>query len=322
MKESDRLFVGREKEITEFRNLLNNPQSDSGIFFISGAGGIGKTWLIKRCLEIANEAQYKESVQVIINPVDINTTRTHHLEGLLEEIKSYLCEANREMEFSFPNYNSTKNALERARQLKDYSAQGVQRQLEELPKSFHQDLKEIGLKKKVVLALDTFELIQNTLLGEWVLNKEGLAIPGVILIIGSRLPRQSRKQSKLAGLTNKEALYFYFAYLEVNEPISNELKRYIGRLNQLANGNPLLLGLALVMRQIGSWNEDELRHLYKLPEDKRNEEFKRLIISGLDPAAGENERWIGNMHLDDARYKLLLYMAYLHPRFNRFFYRN
>ncbi len=50
-------FIGREKEINLFKKMLDDPIGEKWILNIIGEGGIGKTLLMKRFIEILEEVK-------------------------------------------------------------------------------------------------------------------------------------------------------------------------------------------------------------------------------------------------------------------------
>ena len=53
IKNKRKVFVGREKELSDFRDLLAYPESETWILNVYGDGGIGKTWLLEQFRQIA-----------------------------------------------------------------------------------------------------------------------------------------------------------------------------------------------------------------------------------------------------------------------------
>lgn len=313
---ADKLYVRRREQEEEFLEILDNTSSAKGdgvVLFYSADGGQGKTWLIQRLLTLASGTKYKRTLTVIKKIVDCIDTETHHEKGFLSGLANLIKRSQKNARFD--RYERAMSELQDA-ESKRIPTDGIKVLVDNLQKAFHEDLKKIAQSQRILLAIDTFENIQETTLGKWALSKKGLIVPGVILLLGSRKPNPFNPLQQLPGLSDQDALEFYCKYLKISKPDSFHAN-LASRLNALAKGNPLLLGLAIMVRQTGTWTNEEMDSLLKSPE--RDTEFRKQIISGLRTTGGSGERKIGDFLITDDKYKLLICMAYLHPRFNKFF---
>lgn len=313
---ADKLYIRRREQEEEFLDILENASSAKGdgvVLFYSADGGQGKTWLIQRLLTLASGVKYEKTLTVIKKIVDCVDTETHHEKGFISGLASLIRRSQKNS--SFDRYERAMSELQDA-ESKRIPSDGIKVLVENLQKAFHDDLKKIAQSQRILLAIDTFENIQETTLGKWALGKKGLIVPGVILLVGSRNPNPFNPSQKLPGLSDQDALEFYCKYLGIRKP-DTFLVSLVSKLNALAKGNPLLLGLAIMVRQTGTWTNEEMDLLLRSPD--KDFEFRKQIISGFRTTGGSGERKIGDFLITDDKYKLLIYMAYLHPRFSKFF---
>lgn len=313
---ADKLYVRRHEQEEDFLDIMDNAPSAKGdgvVLFYSADGGQGKTWLIQRLLTLASGTKYKKTLTVVKKIVDCVDTGTHHEKGFLSGLVNLIRRSQKNARFD--RYERAISELQDA-ESKRIPSDGIKVLVENLQKAFHDDLKKIAQSQRILLAIDTFENIQETTLGKWALGKKGLVVPGVILLVGSRKPNPFNPAKKLPGLSDQDALEFYCKYLRIRKP-DTFLVNLVSKLNTLAKGNPLLLGLAIMVRQTGTWTNEEMDLLLRSPD--KDSEFRKQIISGLRTTGGSGERKIGDFLITDDKYKLLIYMAYLHPRFSKFF---
>ena len=309
MDKAEHRFVGRETELDSFRHMLRKPRGKQRLKFIWGPGGIGKTWLVQRILD---EAANHNELLVPRKLIDMYSTGSRHIEGVIEIIVERL--RSLVIRGTFTEYDKAKNELEEARAVEGYSKEDIEAKLETLTEVFRQCLRQIGNKKSIVLAFDTFEHIQDGPVGKWILSENGLQMPGVLCIIASRKPNSSDPdQRSISGLTLDEALNFYDNYLDIKSERSPEHIDYIQKLNDKVKRNPLLLGLALLWFGPTRISTEELDQLSQ-------SEFEKRIISWLHPASSSmGTIYPGGGELGEPVRQTLVCMAYLNRRFNRFF---
>lgn len=304
-----REFVGRETQKQALREILDQPISKPQIMFIWGPGGIGKTWLIKEMLKAAT--QHPSNPLVLDQLIDMYATDVRHPEGVVAAIVERLpLNVTTDM---FATYDEARKELDRVRQEPGYSQEGIDNKLKTLINTFRACIQQVSADRPIVLAFDTFEHVQDGPVGKWILSEDGLYMPGVICLIASRQadPRKP-DQPPLGGLSNEEAVKFYFSYTNSDEEETPELKEFVAKLNQKVEGNPLLLALAILWSQGNALTSGRLDKI-------EPEKFKREIVWNLRSTEGSGLRNLGGLYLDEPMYQTLVCMAYLNRRFNEFF---
>ncbi len=89
---SQSVFIGREAELLKIDELLTHRESGKWILTLYGDGGIGKTQLLQRYVDIVLESKKKSNDKSLAmdKPVDLYLT-AHQLEkGVLKEIANQL----------------------------------------------------------------------------------------------------------------------------------------------------------------------------------------------------------------------------------------
>lgn len=313
-------FVGREPEQQLWEEILAAPGNTPRVLFFVGPGGIGKSWLIRLLLD---QAKGRPGIQVLQNPIDMYSHSNRHPEGVMDTIVCQLPSAA--APGGFESYAKAKRELEKARQLgpEEYSEEGIRRRLQDVEQAFHSCLEQTAQGETVVLALDTFENVQNGPVRRWVLSEDGLLLPGVICLIGSRIPLEDADPAepisvhRLAELTDEQSLDFFHKYqpsvLGLDTPARSRaagLEEYISSINKMAAGNPLFLGMALL------WLSPSPGRAGRLEELDQNQ-FEQAIVSWLHPVTGSATLHLGGRDLDEPMRQTLVCMAYLNRRFNR-----
>lgn len=304
-------FIGRDGELGTFRDMLDDPTGKPWALFVQGPGGIGKTWLMKHMLGMAEKVGFFIPAQL----VDMYSTDNQHVEGLINTLVERLSPLFDET--SFAEVREAQSTLESARATEGYSAEGIENRLTELKEAFHRSLQAIGEDTPLVIPLDTFEHVQNGPVGKWVLSDEGLLMPGAICLIASRQPlgtielHRAVQEIELSRFNDEEAMDLYYSYTRSEDERTDEQESYVSIVNELADGNPLLLGLAFQWLPPGM-SSDEL-------EEMSQEDFERDIMSWLDPVGGSGLYFTRDSDLDEPLRETFVYMSYLNRRFNRFF---
>lgn len=304
-KNIDRRFVGREEELADFDEILSNPRGERRIKYIWGPGGIGKTWLAYRMLERAS-AKGVLNLQLI----DMYSTSMRHTEGVMNESIRRLQTFEQIDPGIFSEYENVQQSLASARDSSGYSPQGVNVLLRQLEEAFRVCLQTTTRNHVLVLAFDTFEHVRNLPVGRWILDEKGLQMPGLVCVIASRPDPSNLPEYQLSGLSDEDAIKYYYAYTRSPEPEAT-VKVFLEQLNQKVNGNPLLLGLAIFWRDLDELKTEML--------DTPISDFKKKIVWSLRSTEGSGARNLGNIRLDEPLYQTLVCMAYLNRRFNEFF---
>lgn len=293
---------------------MANPREINKLsLFLQGPGGIGKSKLLEECIKQA--APDSERYAVASRVYDLYETTNRDLTHLIELMTSDIFSAAQLGETYFQTYYASKKAYDDARNSPDASPQGIELKRQELIKAFREGLKLIAETKPVVLAFDTFEHIQNTPSGEWLLgqNPEGLRIPGVICLFASRTPLSTNSSNSshidyqvVGKLEDEEAKTFLQQYIERQERNKPHLPddKDIKILNRLAGGNPLILTLALESG-LGA----------NKAADLTDEDFERACIEWANPHS-QVIQTIDRKQIDHPFRQALMCAAFLNRRFN------
>lgn len=173
-------FVGREKAIQEFEKFLTS--DDKRVFFILGEGGIGKTWLLRRLMQLTRQ-RYPDW-ETADEITDLIATQYHRIEGLRSrviemsgrerEFHTYLREFRRLTEFREENQGFS--YAKRPLRDKDASVQAL----------FYEACKQAFAKRGYILWLDTFEVVYQDPVGYWLLDELPRNAPHTRLVIAGR----------------------------------------------------------------------------------------------------------------------------------------
>ena len=310
-------FVGRDSELKKFEGILGDPTGAKRTLLIQGAGGQGKTWLIKMMLLLA----LAQPDLLTLEPdslVDMYSTSNRHLEGVLEALAQQLIRNSREIEI-FQPYRRKKGELEAARQQLEYSSEELAHKVKEVADIFRGCLQKLTEQQTVVLAFDTFENVHGSEVADWILSETGLQMPNLICLVGTRQSLSSEEKKKypsvseviLGGLGDEEAVAFYLQYAKEKE-ISTERKEFIRVLNHKSGRNPLMLGLAIIYLDLPENNPESVKQLSQ-------EKFEREVVACLSPNYGPGSVWISGIEYNEQLRQSLVLMAYLNRRFNSYF---
>lgn len=143
-------LVGRRDILEKFERILRDPSTAPRLVFLHGVGGIGKTRLLQKALEMAREL---ENCRVAEALMDFYQIALHTPIGLANGIFEILTPP-----FDcFQTYQSAYGALNRA-QLSGNVLE-LEKLRQDAVEKFDQDLKQLSASKRVVLTLDTAERI-------------------------------------------------------------------------------------------------------------------------------------------------------------------
>ncbi len=143
-------LVGRKDILEQFERILREPSAAPRLVFLHGVGGIGKTRLLQKALEMARGV---ETCRVAEEVMDFYHIGLHTPIGLASAIFEILTPP-----FDcFQTYQSAYQALNRARL--SGNAVELEKLREDALGKFDQDLKQLSAKQRVLLVLDTAERI-------------------------------------------------------------------------------------------------------------------------------------------------------------------
>ncbi|MCK6583808.1 MAG: ATP-binding protein [Anaerolineales bacterium] len=143
-------LVGRQDILEKFGRILRDPSPAPRLVFLHGVGGIGKTRLLQKVLEMARNI---ENCRVAEELMDFYHIGLHTPIGLANAIFEILTPPFD----SFQVYQSAYQALNRARLSGDVVE--LEKQREDAIKKFEQDFRQLSAKQRIVLALDTAERV-------------------------------------------------------------------------------------------------------------------------------------------------------------------
>jgi exonuclease VII small subunit len=143
-------LVGRKDILKQFERILRDPSPAPRLVFLHGVGGIGKTRLLKKALEMARGLEDCRAAEDVMDFYHIGLHTPIGLSNAIFEILTPPFDC-------FQAYQSAYQALNRARLSGNVVELGKLR--EDATNKFDQDLKQLSASKRVVLALDTAERI-------------------------------------------------------------------------------------------------------------------------------------------------------------------
>lgn len=308
-------FVGRETELSIFNGILNNPLGEKRSLYIQASGGQGKTWLIKKML--LNSFQKNDILALgPDNLIDMYSTSNRYLEGVLATLEQRFRNMSVDMSV-FDQYYAATEELKRARAQEGYSSEDITKMVADLAKIFRSSIQNLAKTQSIVLAFDTFENVSNSEVSDWILSNDGLQMPNVICLIGTRAGLEDEQRTvyssiqvmPLQGLSDEDAIKFYTSY---TKDTNSSKKDFIRVLNQKSTQNPLMLGLAIYYLDLPNNTTEALEKLSQ-------EEFEKEVVSWFLPQNDPGAVTIGGIVYNEQMRQTLVPMAYLNRRFNKFF---
>lgn len=273
-------LVNREAILNEIKRAVDDRSPSAYVFYITGLGGIGKTFLLQECLRRLREGDWSsERVIAAQAVIDLYHTRTHSIEGLIRVMRRVL----RPGLGYFTEYQSEWDRLERFRG--DLSrSRDLSWQRERVARAFLDDLSHLTDDYRTVLALDTAEAMFyeidpiQSLLGlaaggiaarPWLVQQLLPTIKNSVILIAGR-PRSERLRQELQdalgerliertlGPLDEEDSLVYFdlvaqAARQSGDPVELEAAARIEAIppetrrvmHHYAAGRPILLSLLL-----------------------------------------------------------------------------
>jgi tetratricopeptide (TPR) repeat protein len=289
---SPKIFIGRKKEIELFENMLNDTSLKKWVLNIYGPGGLGKTQLMERYIEILKERKKSgQNILFIEKPIDFYWTEHQRELGILKGIADQLAiESFAPFKDELQKYN---RMLEQEEELPASALQDKEKELIEL---FIKIYKEISVTK-IVLFFDTAELVSDAVLRFWekILPRFEEAQTKTIAVIAGRqpvtvTPIEIVEQLTLKALSLEEVDdYFKSEGFEFSE---NE----VNRIAALSNGRPIYIALTIDWLRYGNT-------IQELIADHTPEQFARFMVERVQ-----------NLHYPEDH--AILAMAHFHRRFN------
>ena len=259
MSEQD-IFIGREKELQMIDDMIFDPTGANHFWPIFGAGGVGKTWLLREIYR-----RYQQDPKVIVIRIDYAEVRTQSLPSLAR----YLLQ-------QFSDYAPEKQTEKFYRQLSDWerlsglqiSRDIIDEQEDKVYLYWLDMIKEISLNKRIVLLSDTCEAISLPEDQANRINRLMSNLHNTVAVVAARLTENVKKSFvmyptiysrwcvheiyELHPFSDHETVQYFEAALEGEMPPDLRDKIFL-----LTGGNPVLIAIA------GEWLK---RHI-ELPKD-------------------------------------------------------
>lgn len=299
-------FLGREKQLKEIRKYVEK-SNHRYLISIQGRGGVGKTYLLRK---IGDE--YAGQEEFLCFPiVDFSQNKTRTEDWLMDFVAGHAPGA-------FDQYYKISQTLLGQGQV-DLVGVFSQTDLREV---FLADFMQLEQKIRCIFLLDTLELIQDTLLLDFLLKLVNRAQNSIFVLAGRRnFELEDRFQGTvgpgsvvfitLAGFDELDAMH-YIQRHPVGADLNEDEKYALYLLAE--EGVPIKLALALdwlsrglVMHTLVEHPVDELRKL----KDQDKEAFGKIVTE----FERELVTQIGELgtHVDQA----IHIMAHVHKRFNK-----
>ncbi len=149
-------LINREDILAEIRQAIEDPAKGTHIFYITGWGGYGKTYLVREVLARLKEGGVWAASGIVAaeREVDLYHAQTHSLEGLAQAILEALPAEAREP------FNSYQKQYERLEILKPDLAVALRNLIDmrnQLGQAFLESFNRLTQQHRVVWALDTAE---------------------------------------------------------------------------------------------------------------------------------------------------------------------
>lgn len=247
-------FIGREQILADVRTWLADGAFH--VIFYEGQYGVGKTRLLNRILEMAQDSRYPGAPLTLI---DLYHTRHHYPEGLARGIVGALAD----QAAYFIKFSNARKELDQARSSGDSSL--AAKKLEEMLEECINGLVKLSQEKGLLLLFDTVELwiypqdaaSPLALAGEWLKTWIGKLPKGVVVFAGR--PQIKALSEQLKHLKPGSVPLQVFTATETEAYLEKIAQRYASQvhtplqfdpneiqlLHQLSNGQPILLALYL-----------------------------------------------------------------------------
>lgn len=261
-------FVNRDSELGIIQRTFERSQPIR-ITSISGEGGSGKTWLMyKAMIKQVDEGKY----HVASSAIDFYLTEFHSQGGIRRGIVKRLGEQY------FPNFNSLMKDIQRLRELSGGTESVSIMSLEKsAAEAFTEEYKMLTNSRNVVLAFDTFELIQDQSLARWLLFELLPKLDGTCVLLSGRRSHEidfyNLKENVVSvpirSFERKEIL----ALLQQRKasPISEEL---LDKILEFTKGRPLVVELAI------DWIKEEF-DFEKILKDSTTKNFEEKLVAAI-----------------------------------------
>lgn len=180
-------FIGRQTQLDAIRQCIRDAHRRF-IISIYGRGGIGKTYLLREV-----QSRYPSQAGLFCFPiVDFSQGRTRTVQFLMKFIAE---EAQKRDIGSFGHYEQTRKALERGEPSTGTPALST----EDLEEDFQNDFLAFEKQQRCILLFDTLELIQDTIVLDFLLKLAREAQNSVFILAGRRNDKLDKVLLEAAG---------------------------------------------------------------------------------------------------------------------------
>jgi tetratricopeptide (TPR) repeat protein len=310
LQQLEESFLGRTREIEIFNRWLVDPEAPWILYFHDELekkekkGGIGKTWLLKKCAELARQ-QRPEAVVVMIDFFNLI-----YRDGLAIAERVV-----QELQAAYPHWTArdfTHVLTEHRKSRPDESVEGAEIRVD-LARSLQADLKRLEpslgeAKKSLLLFFDTFELIEHnpivailnyarTFPDNYYFDRVGVVFAGRNKLDWSHANWRGRENEvwelALAPFSQAETLE-YLQRESIYDPETPPEQAQA--LYRRTEGRPILIGLvADVLNQ----RIMTVEKLIQVPQ----ESFEAHLVTQIN-------------HLENPLNWVILFMAHVYHRFN------
>ncbi len=306
MKGNQLYFIGRDSELQKINTVIEG-NDRRYLISIQGQGGIGKTYLLRKVRQ-----KYTDQNQYTCFPlIDFSQNKTRTRRWLMNTIAGHAS-------VGFDTYFQLIQSLSRQTE----SEQPPSSTEEALKQAFHADLQNFEQLTRCIFLFDTLELIQDTLLLDFILETAQVVKNSVIIVAGrhnqERLPdfqealgMGSILDLRLTGFDRDHALEYIESH-DAGARLSDDDKNVLYVLSE--DGIPIKLALALdwlsrgwVMDTLVDHSYDELQEL-KTEDPRAYQRIVGQFEHELVTQIGELGTYVD---------RVIYVMAHVHKRFNR-----
>lgn len=289
-------FIGR-KTIRKIIDKAINDLNNLNTVIIQGAGGIGKTsvlrW-VKTQYGQDNKDIFEESTPLLVTgTIDFFDISLRDKAGFLEKVCQELKPGHESLFTNFETLLANYGELK----LAGVSPTTLAREQKKIIEAFNNDYVELAKRIRIVLLIDTFELVQDDL-GEWL--AEWLAVlPNTCAMIAGReneawhpIMEKAARPSKvvfhqLEEFTDGDTEEFFVIFkVKIKRQIDEDVRH---KIQILTNGIPVLIAMTLdwhdrdipvddLTETSGRYTLEKLRHKTDTELNWIREVFKRELI--------------------------------------------
>lgn len=306
-------FVGREQELEQIRQDIE--EAGFRVISVQGEGGIGKTSLLNQIYKA-----YHPRDTVHVTPIlDFFSTTTHTPDGFLELLVEEFPPA------AFTDYREQKEQYDIVR-LAGMPGNVVEDHRERAIQAFRSDFLRLAQSHKIVLLIDTFEVVQDDMaswLQELMAQLEAEAgddTKGMIFIIAGR--RNEEWNPALIDCFSEQVTCLSLYSLEEEEvdQLFDEVLAEVPeserqKVGLLTGRHPLLIAMSVDWRNLQNIS---FEHLTETTERYTLNDLQQMSPDQLAQARREFESELVEKfrELRDPTDKIIWEMAYVYKRFD------